>query len=179
VSSQGTDTFLTTTVSPTTITTANFFVGFVITHSGGQFPSAFDETNPTFSNRSYVAGGASGDINNLNNNDIPVAPIESFGLVGNWLIRANSGGGGGGITLSATLRHQGGTRLVALSWSPADGGSINVLRDGAVIRTTDDDGIAQDNLGTGRREVHTYQVCETDTGTCSNEVEVRVPGSGG
>ena len=68
---------------------------------------------------------------------------------------------------------------MALSWSPADGGSINVLRDGAVIRTTDDDGIAQDNLGTGRREVHTYQVCETDTGTCSNEVEVRVPGSGG
>lgn len=90
VASQGTNTFITTTIPATTITTANFFVGFLITHSAGQFPAAFDETAPTFSNRSYVAGGASGDINNLNNNDIPVAAIEGFGLVGNWLIQATS-----------------------------------------------------------------------------------------
>jgi hypothetical protein len=48
-----------------------------------------------------------------------------------------------------------------------------------VIHTPFDDGRAQDHLGTGPREVHTYQVCETDTGTCSNEVKVKVPGSGG
>jgi hypothetical protein len=88
-------------------------------------------------------------------------------------------GGGGEITLSATVRRVHGNRLVALSWTPADGGDINVLRDGVIIRTKDDNGRAQDPRGTGPREVHVYQVCETDTGTCSNEVKVKVPGSGG
>ena len=95
VSSQGTDTFISTDIADTTITTANFFVGFLIPNTfAGQFPAAFDQTPPTFSNRSYVAGGSSGsgDINNLNNNEIPVAAIESFGLVGNWLIRATASG---------------------------------------------------------------------------------------
>ena len=93
VSNQGTDTFISTDIPDTVIATSNFFVGFLITHTAGQFPSAFDESNPIF-NRSYVAGGAQGDINNLNNNDLPVAPIESFGLFGNWLIRATATGEG-------------------------------------------------------------------------------------
>jgi hypothetical protein len=94
VASQGTDTFITTDIPDTTITTANFFVGFLLTQNAGQFPAAFDQSAPTFSNRSYVAGGSAGtgDINNLNNNELPVAAIESFGLVGNWLIRADSEG---------------------------------------------------------------------------------------
>ncbi len=379
VASQGTNTFIVTDIPDTTITTANFFVGFLITHSGGQFPAAFDQTAPTFSNVSYVAGGASGDINNLNNNELPVAAIEFYGLVGNWLIRADSngdptptpsptptptatppmgdalwyngdfndvnglanerdtslgsgqyastyddfnvpdadgwdvtsvfsnnladtsiigasyeirqgvsagnpgtliasgmtvtptvtptgrsgfgftefmvsieglnvhlaagdyhlnvtptgnltgrsfdsttsgancvgtpcgnnqnaffdsnffgaffastadfgqpydfsmgvngtvtGGGGGDITLTATVgpsKHR-----VKLNWTPADGGSMDVLRDGVVIRTVEDDGSAQDRLGSGGRQEFVYQVCETDTGTCSNEVTVRVPG---
>ena len=85
----------------------------------------------------------------------------------------------GELTLSAMARGQGGKRRVALSWTPADGGSINVLRDGVVIRTVDDDGRSQDHLGSGPKEVHTYQVCETDTGDCSNEVKVKIPGRGG
>ncbi len=92
VSMQGTDTFITTNIDAT-IATSNFFVGFLITHSAGQFPAAFDETAPTFSNRSYIAGDSiMGDIMDLNNNELPVAPIESFGLIGNWLIRAHSPG---------------------------------------------------------------------------------------
>jgi len=84
----------------------------------------------------------------------------------------------GEITLSAKLRRQQGKRFVALEWSPTHAGSINIVRDGVVIHTTFDDGRAQDHLGTGPREVHTYQVCEADTGICSNEVKVKVPGSG-
>ena len=372
VSQAGTDTFITTDIPDTTITTSHFFVGFLITHSSGQFPAAFDETSPKF-NRNWVAGDSvKGDINNLNNNEIPPALIESFGLVGNWMIRADSGGGtptptptppggalwyngdfdgvdgltneentfatgyshiyddfevtddagwdinevfsdnlastniisatfeirqgvsagnpgtliasgttvapevtptgrsgfgftefqvligglnihlapgtywlnvtpvgpldggrsfdsttsgascvgspcgnnddafldstlfgaffepvadfgsqfhdfsmglngsvsggGGEITLSAKLRRNQGKRLVALSWSPANGGEVNVLKDGVVVHTTADDGRAQDPVGA--REEHTYQVCETDTGTCSNTVTVRVPGAG-
>jgi len=374
VSQQGTDTFITTDIADTTISTKNFFVGFLITHNAGQFPAAFDESNPIF-NRSYVAGGASGNINNLTQNDIPVAPIEGFGLFGNWMVRADAGGGGtptptptptppppgqlwyngdfdgvdgltneqdtfasgyshiyddfnvgdsggwdvnavfsdnlastniigasyeirqgvsagnggtliasgttmtpdvtptgrsgfgftefqvsiavdvhldagtywlnvtpigpldggrsfdsttsgancvgtpcgnnddafldstlfgavfepvadfgsqfhdfsmgvngqvsgggGEITLSAKLRRNQGKRLVALSWSPANGGSINIVEDGAVVHTTADDGRAQ--VPVGARESHTFQVCETDTGTCSNTVTVQVPGAG-
>ncbi len=57
VANQGTDTFISTDIADTTITTSNFFVGFLIGHNAGQFPSAFDESSPIF-NRSYVAGGA-------------------------------------------------------------------------------------------------------------------------
>jgi hypothetical protein len=93
VSMQGTDTFITTPVTPTTITTPNFFVGFLIPNTTRhQFPAAFDQTDPTFSNRSYGADSASGtgNIENLNDNDTPVAPIESQGLIGNFLIRADA-----------------------------------------------------------------------------------------
>ena len=57
VANQGTDTFISTDIADTMITTSNFFVGFLIGHNAGQFPAAFDESNPIF-NRSYVAGGA-------------------------------------------------------------------------------------------------------------------------
>lgn len=84
VANQGTNTFLTTTITPTTVLTANFFVGFVINHAQGQFPAAFDQTAPTFANRSFVSIG--GNINNLGD----AFPIEDAGLVGNWLIRADA-----------------------------------------------------------------------------------------
>jgi hypothetical protein len=174
VSNQGTDTFITTTINAT-ITTPGFFVGFLITQLAGQFPCAFDETNPTLSNRSFIAGDTTpgtGNITNLNDNELPVAPIEFYGLIGNWLIRANAGTGGGDITLGAEVRRQGGNKIVALSWSPADGGDINVFRNGVNIGTTLDDGQAQDkNPGIGQWD---YQVCETDSGDCSNTARVRI-----
>jgi hypothetical protein len=52
-----------------------------------------------------------------------------------------------------------------------------VLRNGVTIDTTDDDGAAQDKLGT-----HTgtffYEVCETDSGACSNQVRGVAQGTG-
>ena len=87
ISSAGTDTFITTAIPPTMVTTANFFVGFLITHNAGQFPAAFDETAP-IPNRSWI--DLTSNINDLSGS----APIESFGLVGNWLIRADGNTGG-------------------------------------------------------------------------------------
>jgi len=110
VSNQGTNTFLTTNFTPTTITTANFFVGFLVTHLEGQMPAAFDETAP-LSNRSYVAGTIppnSGDIYDLNNNDLPVAPIENYGLIGNWLIRADGLPAGDDLHLLSAASVKGG-----------------------------------------------------------------------
>jgi hypothetical protein len=81
--------------------------------------------------------------------------------------------GGGDIVLEARVRRQGTNRRVTLRWAPADGGTINILRDHVVIQTTADDGAANDNLGTNTG-TFTYQVCETDSGDCSNEVVVVV-----
>jgi hypothetical protein len=59
-------------------------------------------------------------------------------------------GGGGGITLTATVLTQGNKHKVKLQWAPADGGQINVIRNDAIIQTTADDGQATDKLGTRR-----------------------------
>ncbi len=90
ISGYATDTFVDVSITPTMVLTPNFFVGFLITHPAGAFPAALDTTAPTFADRSFVAGGnaGTGDINNLNNNGLPVATIESLGFPGNWLIGA-------------------------------------------------------------------------------------------
>ena len=80
----------------------------------------------------------------------------------------------GPIELQARAQTEGTNHRVQLRWRPANGGSMNVLRDSVVIGTTADDGQFNNNLGT-RTGTFTYQVCETDTGDCSNEVTVQVP----
>jgi hypothetical protein len=62
---------------------------------------------------------------------------------------------------------------VQLKWDPADGGLVRVLRNSVVIGVTADDGKAHNNLGT-ETGTFTYQICETDSGDCSNEVTVQV-----
>ena len=57
------------------------------------------------------------------------------------------------ITLDARVHRHGGKRLVELTWSPADGGSVYMLRDGIVVQTTDDDGETQDRLGSSYRDL--------------------------
>jgi hypothetical protein len=84
-----------------------------------------------------------------------------------------AGGGGGAIELRGTPKRSGNRTGAALKWRPADGGMINVLRDGNVVQTTADDGQTTDDLG-GATGAFTYQVCETDSGDCSNEVVVQV-----
>ncbi len=84
-----------------------------------------------------------------------------------------SGNGGGDIVLEADVRRQRGARIVDLTWSPADGGSVNILINGVAARKTDDDGRARHKLGSDTG-TFVYQVCETDTGKCSNEVRVKV-----
>lgn len=93
-----------------------------------------------------------------------------------WQLRVGSfklATGGGGITLQARSHGGGNRRSVQLKWAPADGGSMNVLRDGNIVQTTPDDGTAADRLG-NTTGTFTYQVCETDSGDCSNEVVVTV-----
>ena len=120
IANEGTNTFITTNFPPTTVTTANFFVGFLISQGANQFPAAFDETEPSYSNRSYATGGVQGDFYHLNDNDLPVAPIENYGLVGNWLIRVETTGDLLVVQKVASSKMQGlhGTFEIPL---PADG----------------------------------------------------------
>src|SRR5262245_2856866 len=75
ISQEGTNTFITTAIPPTTVTTANFFVGFIITSTANQLPAAVDETAPTYSNRSWFA--LTSNINDLSG----AVTIESAGIV--------------------------------------------------------------------------------------------------
>jgi hypothetical protein len=100
-------------------------------------------------------------------------PVTS---VSGWVIRVGAfkiATGAQTITLQARPKQRNGKTQVNLKWSPADGGNINVLRDGVIVQTTPDDGNTKDNLGT-QTGTFTYQVCETDSGDCSNEVVVVV-----
>jgi len=176
VSQQGTDTFINTLITPTTITTPNFFVGFLITQGSNQFPCAFDESDRTFPNRSWVAGDSTpgnGNIMDLDDNELPVATIESYGLIGNWLIRANTVGGGPDLTLAASKHRQGSKISVSLAWNATGSGRIDILRNGVVIATTADDGSVRDHLGTHTGSFF-YQVCVADTSNCSNVAKVVV-----
>jgi hypothetical protein len=78
------------------------------------------------------------------------------------------------ITLQARVKTQGANHNVQLKWSPADGGQVAITRNGSNIGNTTDDGKATDKLGT-QTGTFTYQVCETDSGDCSNEVTVTIP----
>src|SRR5205085_6529646 len=133
--------------------------------------AAFDETNPTYSNRSYVAGGStgSGNIMDLTDNELPVAPIEIYGLIGNWLVRANTSSGGPTLTLAATKHRQAGNVIVSLVWNSTGSAAIDVVRNRTIIATTDDDGSARDRLGTQTGSFF-YQVCVAGSSNCSNEV---------
>ncbi|MBA2436578.1 MAG: hypothetical protein H0V54_16110 [Chthoniobacterales bacterium] len=97
--------------------------------------------------------------------------------VSGWVIRVGSfkiATGAQTITLTARQRVKNGKNQVQLTWAPADGGSVNVLRNSVVIQTTADDGKTNDSLGT-MTGTFTYQVCETDSGDCSNEAQVTFP----
>ena len=94
ITTANTNTFLTTTIKPTTVTTSDFFVGFeLLNQPPGTFPAAIDETAPTYPGRSYVTYGFPGTLDpiDLENNEVPPETIESVpgSTPGNWLIRAN------------------------------------------------------------------------------------------
>ncbi|MGH8095404.1 MAG: hypothetical protein ACREIF_18375 [Chthoniobacterales bacterium] len=94
----------------------------------------------------------------------------------NFKFSTCGGGGGENIVLSGTAQTRGTKSRVTLTWSPAENdGNLNVLRDGTVIQSTPDDGSTADKLRNASGSTHTYQVCETDGGGCSNIINVTIP----
>src|SRR5436190_7090583 len=93
-------------------------------------------------------------------------PINGQSQQNAFFDKEPAAGGGGGIVLDFRLKTQGTMHQVSFQWSPADGGTINLLRNGVVVQTSPDDGKTKDNLG-NHTGTFVYQVCETDTGDCS------------
>lgn len=58
-----------------------FFVGASITHAAGTFPAALDQTAPT--GNAWINLGGPGDLSGA-------ATIASFGLPGDWMVRAEA-----------------------------------------------------------------------------------------
>lgn len=77
-----------------------------------------------------------------------------------------------GISLGASGYKVRGRHHVDLAWSAATSTSVDVVRDGAVLTTTANDGAYTDSTDNRGGASYTYQVCEAGTTACSNEVTV-------
>ena len=72
---------------------------------------------------------------------------------------------------SATRNNKG--RLsVTVQWNGASGNNVDILRNGAVITTTANDGEYKDVASNMPAGTYTYQVCEVSGGACSNLLSV-------
>jgi hypothetical protein len=174
----GSDTFVTYPFSPPVSLppgATSFFVGDVTPMGDFHAYQALDE-NSILYRRSWQAfngtPGAHANIDRIGLNDV-FGLIDDFFFPGNWLIRADAGDGSDNITLTATPRRQEGKTFIALNWTPTDGGSINIIRNGSLIATVADDGTAQDHVAI-REWMLVYQVCDAEGGGCSNQVRLRV-----
>jgi len=76
------------------------------------------------------------------------------------------------ISLSATGFKQRGLHKADLTWSGAESTDVDIIRDGAIVATTANDGAFTDNIDQRGSATYVYQVCEAGTDTCSNEATV-------
>jgi serine protease len=60
-----------------------------------------------------------------------------------------------------------GSALVDLNWDGAMGETVNIMRDGEMVATTDNDGDYRDRFTATSTSV-TYQVCEASGSLCSD-----------
>jgi hypothetical protein len=133
--------------------------------SGETFISQGD---PTIPGGNFVYYNNGSDFAALFNNT-----WDATGLKPDWAFNATFTGGEG-IVLEAKAHRAGGNNVVFLKWRPRDGGTVDILREGVVVKTTANDGVAKDNIGSNTGTI-TYQVCDTSSGTCSNEATVTIP----
>jgi serine protease len=69
-----------------------------------------------------------------------------------------------------------GRRRVDLSWTGATSSNVDIYRDGVLIVTILNDGFYTDSPGGHGHSTYTYEVCNADSQTCSNQVTVTFGG---
>jgi len=77
----------------------------------------------------------------------------------------------GELTLSVTASYSKGKYRAALSWSGANTSSVDIIRNGQLKSTTNNDGTYVDVIKRVSGN-YTYSVCEAGTSTCSADIEV-------
>jgi hypothetical protein len=76
------------------------------------------------------------------------------------------------IALKVAGRVRGSTQLMTLTWSGASGSSVDVYRDGALRKSTENDGYYVNSRKRNHSASYVYKVCQRQTSICSNEVTV-------
>ena len=76
------------------------------------------------------------------------------------------------FTLTANGYKVKGKQKADLEWCGAGSTNVDILRDGAGISTTANDGFYTDNIDQKGGGTYIYQICETGTANCSNEATV-------
>lgn len=87
-------------------------------------------------------------------------------------VSVSSGDPGGDISLSLNGYKVKGRHTVELSWSNATSADVDIYRNGSVLTTTANDGAYTDATNNRGKATYTYQVCETGTTSCSEQVSV-------
>jgi thermitase len=77
-----------------------------------------------------------------------------------------------GITLSASAYKVKGIKHVDLTWDGASGAQVRLFRDGDHVGPVDNSGSYTDSWGGRGGGSHTFQICQTDSETCSPVVTV-------
>ena len=65
-----------------------------------------------------------------------------------------------------------GSQRADLSWNGFTGASLDIYRNGTLIKTTGNDGSDTDSINRKGGGTYTYRACEGGTGNCSNDAQV-------
>jgi hypothetical protein len=79
------------------------------------------------------------------------------------------------ITLTVTGTADATRHYMTLTWSGATGSMVDVHRNGALIKTTENDGRYLNTRNFQGPATYVYKLCEAGTTTCSNEATVVLP----
>jgi subtilisin family serine protease len=157
---------------------ASFDSGATITFTGTASDTEDGDLTDTLSWASDVDGpiGTGGSFSAILSgglHTITASVADSGGLTGSTSIAITvDGSGGDTIVLNVAAYKVRGTQYADLTWNGAASSNVDVYRNGDKISTTPNDEANTDGpLGKGGGSA-TYQVCESDTLTCSNIVPV-------
>ncbi|HEU4682749.1 MAG TPA: PKD domain-containing protein, partial [Gemmatimonadales bacterium] len=80
------------------------------------------------------------------------------------------------ITLTVSGRQDATKQYMTLAWTGASGANVDVFRNGALIKTTENDGHYTNSRSFTDPATYTYKVCQAGSSTCSNEATVEFGG---
>jgi PKD repeat protein len=97
---------------------------------------------------------------------------DNDGLTGSTASQVTVSEAPEGVQLAAYGYKVKGVHHVDLEWSGAEGGQVDVFRDGVKVGVVANSGMWTDVPGAKGNATYTYRLCETDTEVCSPDIPV-------